>query len=165
MCFERHLVDKLLHRFPFQANVLVHGGGIGFYQGDIRLLMDDLQTLKPTVFPVVPRLLNRICDKVRLQRTPALASIYHRNCCCRPCLKSLQIFLQADTPLKKWLLHLAFSRKISDLNRGVVRRDTIWDRLIFRKVQVNIDTWKIHSLAILVRQCTGQFKVIDVVLS
>lgn len=67
LCFERHLVDKLLHRFPFQANVLVNGGGVGFYQGDIRLLMDDLQTLRPTVFPVVPRLLNRICDKVRLR--------------------------------------------------------------------------------------------------
>uniref|UniRef100_H2V767 Long-chain-fatty-acid--CoA ligase n=1 Tax=Takifugu rubripes TaxID=31033 RepID=H2V767_TAKRU len=95
----------------FQGVILIHGARIGFFQGDIRLLMDDLQTLKPTVFPVVPRLLNRMCDK---------------------------IFSQADRPLKKWLLHLAFSRKTAELNKGVTRRDTIWDRLIFRKVQANV---------------------------
>uniref|UniRef100_A0AAX7SVB6 Long-chain-fatty-acid--CoA ligase n=1 Tax=Astatotilapia calliptera TaxID=8154 RepID=A0AAX7SVB6_ASTCA len=44
--------------------VLVHGARIGYFQGDIRLLMDDLKTLQPTVFPVVPRLLNRMFDKV-----------------------------------------------------------------------------------------------------
>lgn len=44
--------------------MLVHGARIGFFQGDIRTLSDDLNTLKPTVFPVVPRLLNRMYDKV-----------------------------------------------------------------------------------------------------
>lgn len=29
-------------------------------------MMDDLKMLQPTVFPVVPRLLNRMFDKVRL---------------------------------------------------------------------------------------------------
>lgn len=37
---------------------------MGFFQGDIRLLPDDMKTLQPTVFPVVPRLLNRVYDKV-----------------------------------------------------------------------------------------------------
>lgn len=45
-----------------------HGARVGFYQGDISLLMDDIKTLKPTFFPVVPRLLNRIYDKVRMRR-------------------------------------------------------------------------------------------------
>lgn len=40
------------------------GASVGFYQGDITLLMDDMKTLKPTFLPVVPRLLNRIYDKV-----------------------------------------------------------------------------------------------------
>lgn len=40
---------------------------MGFFQGDIKLLTDDMKTLKPTIFPVVPRLLNRIYDKVREQ--------------------------------------------------------------------------------------------------
>lgn len=40
------------------------GAKVGFFQGDIRLLPDDMKTLQPTLFPVVPRLLNRIYDKV-----------------------------------------------------------------------------------------------------
>ena len=41
-----------------------HGARIGFSRGDIRYLTDDLQILRPTIFPTVPRLLNRIYDKV-----------------------------------------------------------------------------------------------------
>lgn len=37
---------------------------MGFFQGDIRLLSDDMKALRPTIFPVVPRLLNRMYDKV-----------------------------------------------------------------------------------------------------
>jgi long-chain acyl-CoA synthetase len=53
-----------------QGVILVHGARIGYFQGDIRLLMDDLKTLQPTVFPVVPRLLNRMFDKVRYTVDP-----------------------------------------------------------------------------------------------
>lgn len=49
-----------------QSVVYCHGGRIGFFQGDIRLLSDDMKALRPTIFPVVPRLLNRMYDKVSL---------------------------------------------------------------------------------------------------
>uniref|UniRef100_A0A3Q3VZD8 Long-chain-fatty-acid--CoA ligase n=1 Tax=Mola mola TaxID=94237 RepID=A0A3Q3VZD8_MOLML len=101
-----HMFERLV-----ESVILIHGARIGFFQGDIRLLTDDLQTLRPTVFPVVPRLLNRMCDK---------------------------IFSQANTPLKKWLLDLAFKRKIAELNCGLMRRDSIWDKLIFKKVQASV---------------------------
>nr|XP_061792403.1 long-chain-fatty-acid--CoA ligase 1-like isoform X7 [Nerophis lumbriciformis] len=98
--------------------ILTHGNVISntaaflkITEGDIRLLMDDLKELQPTFFPVVPRLLNRMFDK---------------------------IFSQANTPLKRWMLDLAFRRKLSDLNSGVVRRDSIWDKIIFRKVQASL---------------------------
>uniref|UniRef100_A0A8C1V4H5 Arachidonate--CoA ligase n=1 Tax=Cyprinus carpio TaxID=7962 RepID=A0A8C1V4H5_CYPCA len=91
--------------------LLVHGARIGYFQGDIRLLMDDLKTLKPTIFPVVPRLLNRMFDK---------------------------IFGQANTPLKRWLLDFATSRKEAELKSGVVRKDSMWDKLIFSKVQASL---------------------------
>lgn len=42
-----------------------NGGQIGFFQGDVRKLMDDIKELQPTVFPCVPRLLNRFYDKVQ----------------------------------------------------------------------------------------------------
>ncbi len=37
---------------------------IGFFRGDIRKLVEDIQELKPTMFLTVPRLLNRMYDKV-----------------------------------------------------------------------------------------------------
>ncbi|XP_056264551.1 long-chain-fatty-acid--CoA ligase 1a isoform X2 [Pseudoliparis swirei] len=103
----------LAHMFErvVQGVILIHGARIGYFQGDIRLLMDDLKTLQPTVFPVVPRLLNRMFDK---------------------------IFSQANTPLKRWLLDFAFSRKEAELKSGVVRRDSIWDTLVFKKVQASL---------------------------
>uniref|UniRef100_A0A3B3YW85 Long-chain-fatty-acid--CoA ligase n=1 Tax=Poecilia mexicana TaxID=48701 RepID=A0A3B3YW85_9TELE len=94
-----------------QGVILIHGARIGYFQGDIRLLMDDLKTLQPTVFPVVPRLLNRMFDKV---------------------------FSQANTPLKRWLLDFAFRRKESELKNGVMRKDSMWDKLIFKKVQMSL---------------------------
>uniref|UniRef100_A0A674MIY8 Long-chain-fatty-acid--CoA ligase n=1 Tax=Takifugu rubripes TaxID=31033 RepID=A0A674MIY8_TAKRU len=103
----------LAHMFErvVQGVVLVHGARIGFFQGDIRSLSDDLCTLKPTVFPVVPRLLNRIHDR---------------------------IFGQANSAVKRWLLGFAFRRKEAELRRGIVRRNSIWDQMIFRKVQASL---------------------------
>uniref|UniRef100_UPI003AB0ABF6 long-chain-fatty-acid--CoA ligase 1a isoform X2 n=1 Tax=Centroberyx gerrardi TaxID=166262 RepID=UPI003AB0ABF6 len=103
----------LAHMFErvVEGVILIHGARIGYFQGDIRLLMDDLKTLQPTVFPVVPRLLNRMFDK---------------------------IFGQANTPLKRWLLDFASRRKEAELRSGVVRKDSMWDKLIFRKVQTSL---------------------------
>lgn len=54
----------------------MQGARIGYFQGDIRLLTDDLTTLKPTVFPVVPRLLNRMYDKVGGHDDDSLINYY-----------------------------------------------------------------------------------------
>ena len=40
------------------------GAKVGFFQGDVKLLIEDMQALKPTLFASVPRLLNRVYDKV-----------------------------------------------------------------------------------------------------
>ncbi|KAM8783157.1 long-chain-fatty-acid--CoA ligase 5 isoform 1-T1 [Rhynchonycteris naso] len=100
----------LAHMFERVVQVVAYscGAKVGFFQGDIRLLPDDMKTLKPTMFPVVPRLLNRIYDKVQNE---------------------------AKTPLKKFLLKLAISSKFSEVKRGIIRRDSIWDKLIFGKIQ------------------------------
>nr|DBA29128.1 TPA: hypothetical protein GDO54_009385 [Pyxicephalus adspersus] len=100
----------LAHMFErvVECVVLCHGARIGFFQGDIRLLMDDLKVLQPTIFPVVPRLLNRMFDR---------------------------IFGQANTSLKRWLLEFASKRKEAELRSGIIRKDSVWDKLIFQKVQ------------------------------
>uniref|UniRef100_A0A8C5LNQ4 Arachidonate--CoA ligase n=1 Tax=Leptobrachium leishanense TaxID=445787 RepID=A0A8C5LNQ4_9ANUR len=91
--------------------VLCHGARIGYFQGDIRLLMDDLKALQPTIFPVVPRLLNRMFDR---------------------------IFGQANTPVKRWMLEFASKRKEAELRSGIIRNDSFWDKIIFRKVQASL---------------------------
>ena len=53
---------------PTTPHAQVHyGGGLGFYRGDVLELLEDIQELQPTVFPSVPRLWNRIYDKVMAQ--------------------------------------------------------------------------------------------------
>lgn len=39
--------------------------------------------------------------------------------------------------LKRMLLSMALNSKYGELQKGVVRRNTIWDSLIFKKVQVS----------------------------
>lgn len=56
--------------------------------------------------------------------------------------RRVQIFGQANTPLKRWLLDFATRRKESELRSGVVRKDSMWDKLIFNKVQVGQGTMK-----------------------
>ncbi|XP_048951148.1 long-chain-fatty-acid--CoA ligase 1 isoform X2 [Canis lupus baileyi] len=101
-----HMYEQLL-----QCVMLCHGAKIGFFQGDIRLLMDDLKALQPTIFPVVPRLLNRMFDR---------------------------IFGQANTTLKRWLLDFASKRKEAELRSGIIRNNSLWDKLIFHKIQSSL---------------------------
>ncbi|XP_012989181.2 long-chain-fatty-acid--CoA ligase 5 isoform X2 [Esox lucius] len=103
----------LAHMFERVVQTVIYGAGgkVGFFQGDIKLLPDDMKNLKPTIFPVVPRLLNRVYDKV---------------------------LSGAQTPFKKWLLNLAIDRKYAEVKQGIVRKDSIWDKLIFHKVQESL---------------------------
>lgn len=55
----------------------------------------------------------------------------------RPTLLSLlQIFSQADTSLKRWVLEFAARRKKAEVRNGIIRNDSLWDRLFFNKIQV-----------------------------
>ncbi|KAJ2801101.1 medium-chain fatty acid-CoA ligase faa2, partial [Coemansia helicoidea] len=47
-----------------EVYVMSRGGQIGMYSGNILNVVDDLQTLRPTMFCSVPRLLNRIYDRL-----------------------------------------------------------------------------------------------------
>uniref|UniRef100_A0A8B9QLW2 Arachidonate--CoA ligase n=1 Tax=Apteryx owenii TaxID=8824 RepID=A0A8B9QLW2_APTOW len=99
----------LAHMFERVVQVIYScGGKVGFFQGDIKLLTDDMKTLKPTLFPVVPRLLNRIYDKIQSG---------------------------AKSPVKKFLLNFAATVKMAEVKQGIIRNDSIWDQLIFKKVQ------------------------------
>jgi len=55
-----HIMEQFLEALVFSV-----GGSIGFWSGDIRVLMTDVATLKPTKFIAVPRLLNRLYVQLR----------------------------------------------------------------------------------------------------
>uniref|UniRef100_A0A452TNH9 Arachidonate--CoA ligase n=1 Tax=Ursus maritimus TaxID=29073 RepID=A0A452TNH9_URSMA len=42
-----HMFERMV-----QSVVYCHGGRVGFFQGDIRLLSDDMKALRPTIFPI-----------------------------------------------------------------------------------------------------------------
>ncbi|KAL5484650.1 hypothetical protein EMCRGX_G021180 [Ephydatia muelleri] len=99
-----HMLERLIMGMVFMV-----GARAGFFRGDVKELMTDIQELKPTVFVSVPRLLNRVYDKM--------------------------ISTVSASPVKKWLYETAFASKMAELRRGVVRNDSIWDWLIFNRVQ------------------------------
>ncbi|XP_061491980.1 long-chain-fatty-acid--CoA ligase 5 [Rhineura floridana] len=100
----------LAHMFERVVQTVMYSNGakVGFFQGDIRLLTDDMKALKPTVFPVVPRLLNRIYDKIQSG---------------------------AQTKFKQVMLKVAEARKHAEVKQGILRNTSIWDKLVFKKVQ------------------------------
>ncbi|XP_072038963.1 long-chain-fatty-acid--CoA ligase 1-like isoform X2 [Amphiura filiformis] len=102
----------LAHVFErcMQFEVLSVGGRMGYFQGDVKLLTDDLQALQPTVFPCVPRLMNRIYDKVMSG-------------------------VNSSGGVKKALFNFAYNKKKAEVLRGICRTDSIWDKIVFKKIQ------------------------------
>ncbi|NXP07896.1 ACSL5 ligase, partial [Thinocorus orbignyianus] len=98
-----HMFERVVQTVAYSC-----GAKVGFFQGDIKLLTDDMKTLKPTLFPVVPRLLNRMYDKIQSG---------------------------ANSPVKRCLLNLAVAMKTAEIKQGIIRNDSIWDKLVFKKVQ------------------------------
>uniref|UniRef100_A0A336LMH8 Long-chain-fatty-acid--CoA ligase n=1 Tax=Culicoides sonorensis TaxID=179676 RepID=A0A336LMH8_CULSO len=85
------------------------GGSVGFFSGDIKRLADDMKALRPTIMPAVPRLLNRIYDKANSEAS--------------------------KSKIKKLILSMAVNSKEAELQKRIIRRNSIWDKLIFKKIQ------------------------------
>lgn len=99
-----HMLERACENSMFYV-----GGAVGYYSGDIKELTNDLKALKPTVMPAVPRLLNRVYDKIQNEIS--------------------------SSPIKRMLFRMALNSKEAEIRRGVIRRNSLWDKLVFRKVQ------------------------------
>lgn len=99
-----HMYERMNH-----LNLFVSGGRIGYYSGDVKQLLEDCKELKPTIFTPVPRLLNRIYDKIMSE--------------------------VSKSKLKKWIFQMALKSKENDLKRQIISKNTIWDHLVLRKIQ------------------------------
>ncbi|XP_014870225.1 long-chain-fatty-acid--CoA ligase 5-like [Poecilia latipinna] len=49
-----------------------------------------------------------------------------------------QVQSGATSPFQKWLLNFAAERKYAEVKDGIVRKNSIWDKLIFHKVQESL---------------------------
>lgn len=54
-----HMFERLVEAAAFQV-----GARVGYFKGDVRTMAEDIKELRPTIIPLVPRVLNRIYDKV-----------------------------------------------------------------------------------------------------
>jgi len=86
------------------------GGETGFWQGKIDKLADDFRDFQPTLLTMVPRLLNKLYDKVRLD-------------------------LRKKGIIGRILFRLAIRSKLAFIQRGDFSQNTIWDKIIFQKIR------------------------------
>jgi len=103
-----HMFERLVHSL-----LLGSGSAIGFARGDPLLLMEDVETLRPTIFVGVPRLYNRLYDKV----LSAMSS---------------------SGGLKAWLFNKGLAAKKENLLKYGEVTHWFWDRLIFGKIAAKL---------------------------
>eukprot|EP01104_Vermistella_antarctica_P002438 TRINITY_DN12683_c0_g1_i1.p1 TRINITY_DN12683_c0_g1~~TRINITY_DN12683_c0_g1_i1.p1 ORF type:complete len:717 (+),score=182.88 TRINITY_DN12683_c0_g1_i1:57-2153(+) len=102
-----HIFERLIHLVMFGA-----GGCIGFYQGNPLKILEDIQEIQPTIFPSVPRLLNRVHDAINLG-------------------------VQKKGGVAKFLFDRGVAAKTEGLRQGV-QTHGLWDRLVFNKVKAQL---------------------------
>lgn len=105
-------IFALLFNFALLMSSCPVGGCAGFYRGDVRLLFEDIQVLAPTLFISVPRLWNRLYDKV-------MAAV------------------NAGSSIKKSLFETAFESKVEGLKEGYITH-TVWDALVFGAIKARL---------------------------
>ncbi|KAI8849064.1 hypothetical protein BC829DRAFT_392780 [Chytridium lagenaria] len=91
--------------------MLCNGSAVGFFRGDVSLLIEDIGVLRPTIFVSVPRLLNRIYDRVMAQG------------------------MNSGSALKTAIFSRALQAKLAHLKATGSITHPLWDALVFNKVK------------------------------
>ncbi|XP_006655812.1 long chain acyl-CoA synthetase 4-like isoform X1 [Oryza brachyantha] len=102
-----HIFDRI-----FEEVFISHGSRIGFWRGDVKLLVEDIEALKPTVFCAVPRVLDRIYS-------------------------GLTGKISSGGILKKTLFNIAYKLKLDSMRKGIKHEKAapFFDKLVFNKVK------------------------------
>lgn len=86
---------------------------VGFYGGDVLKIVEDLGVCKPTMFPTVPRLFNKIYAKIKDQ------------------FNEKNFILRA-------LINRGLETKIQNLHDSGAVTHAFYDRLVFNKIKALI---------------------------
>ncbi|CAK9140507.1 unnamed protein product [Ilex paraguariensis] len=102
-----HIFDRVIEEL-----FLSKGASIGFWQGDVKLLMDDIRELKPTAFCAVPRVLDRIYSGL-VEKSSSAGFIKHT------------------------LFNFAYSYKLRNMIKGYKHSEAapVFDQVVFNKVK------------------------------
>jgi long-chain acyl-CoA synthetase len=102
-----HIFDRVIEEF-----FISQGAAIGFWRGDVKLLVEDIGELKPTIFCAVPRVLERIYS-------------------------GLQQKISSGGLLRHTLFNFAYSYKFGNMKKGHKHEDAarIFDKIVFKKVK------------------------------
>uniref|UniRef100_A0ACD5VJR8 Uncharacterized protein n=1 Tax=Avena sativa TaxID=4498 RepID=A0ACD5VJR8_AVESA len=102
-----HIFDRVVEEL-----FMFHGASIGFWRGDVKLLVEDIGTLKPTILCAVPRVLDRI-------------------------FSGLQAKISAGGFIKSTMFSLAYKFKQFRMMRGAKHTEAaaICDKVVFSKVK------------------------------
>ena len=116
MTEEDTLISYLPSAHSFEAGLFatatVFGSRIGFYGGDpLKLISDDIPALKPTLFPSVPRVYNKVYGKIKAGMAEA-------------------------TGCKAWLINKAVTTKMQGLQANNTCVNGCWDAIVFKKIKL-----------------------------
>lgn len=102
-----HIFDRVIEEL-----FISHGASIGFWRGDVKLLVEDIGELKPTIFCAVPRVLDRIYSGLKQK-------------------------ISAGGLLRNTLFNIAYKYKQYNLWKGVktIEAAPICDKIVFGKVK------------------------------
>ncbi|KAG8055991.1 hypothetical protein GUJ93_ZPchr0001g29672 [Zizania palustris] len=102
-----HIFDRVVEEL-----FMFHGASIGFWRGDVKLLVEDIGALKPTILCAVPRVLDRI-------------------------FSGLQSKISSGGFIKSTLFNLAYKFKQFRMMRGAKHDEAaaICDTIVFNKVK------------------------------
>ncbi|KAF7828146.1 long chain acyl-CoA synthetase 4-like [Senna tora] len=102
-----HIFDRVIEEL-----FIWHGASIGFWRGDVKLLIEDIGELKPSIFCAVPRVLERVYSGLTQK-------------------------ISSGGFLKHKLFNLAYSYKLHKMNKGRKHEEAspIFDKIVFKKVK------------------------------
>ncbi|GMP48274.1 hypothetical protein CsSME_00015684 [Camellia sinensis var. sinensis] len=102
-----HIYDQIIETYCIYS-----GSSIGFWQGDVRYLIEDIVELKPTMFCGVPRVYDRIYTGIMEK-------------------------ISAGGALRKTLFQYAYNYKLRNLEKGLQQDKAapLLDKLVFDKIK------------------------------
>lgn len=105
-----HILDRVVEEYFFHK-----GASVGYFQGDLNAIRDDIMELKPTLLAGVPRVFERVHEGI----LKAVAEL---------------------RPLRRMIFNILYNRKLSWMKSGCSMKNAspLADFLAFRKVKARL---------------------------